>query len=104
VLQIESMIGTFLRVDIPVLGFVDDYVLYTDVDVMFARNLVLTDFAPLPKSDRPPPSVSLVRPRGRPRGRVVGLAARATPRAVVPWLTRVVARKGGWGVAVSGGS
>ena len=48
------MIGTFLRVDIPVLGFVDDYVLYTDVDVMFARNLVLTDFAPLPKSDPPP--------------------------------------------------
>ena len=31
----DAMVGTFLRVDLPVLGFVDEFVLYTDVDVLF---------------------------------------------------------------------
>lgn len=30
-----AMVGTFLRIDIPILGFIDEFVLYTDVDVMF---------------------------------------------------------------------
>ena len=35
--RVDAMIGTFLRLDIPVLGFVDDFVLYTDVDVLFLQ-------------------------------------------------------------------
>ena len=35
--QLASMIGTFLRLDIPTLGFVDEFVLYTDVDVLFVQ-------------------------------------------------------------------
>lgn len=30
-----AMIGTFLRIDIPILGIRDEFVLYTDVDVLF---------------------------------------------------------------------
>ena len=35
----HAMIGTFLRVDIPILGFIDQFMLYTDVDVMFAKGV-----------------------------------------------------------------
>lgn len=31
----DAMIGTFMRIDIPIVGFLDEFVLYTDVDVMF---------------------------------------------------------------------
>lgn len=31
----DAMIGTFLRIDLPILGFLDEFVLYVDVDVMF---------------------------------------------------------------------
>jgi lipopolysaccharide biosynthesis glycosyltransferase len=41
--------STFLRIDIPVLGFTDDFVLYTDVDVIFTREITLDDFGPRPK-------------------------------------------------------
>jgi hypothetical protein len=47
--MLGSMIATFLRIDIPILGFVDDFVLYTDVDVLFVGDLFLNDFVPLPK-------------------------------------------------------
>ena len=47
--QLASMIGTFLRIDLPVLGFVDEFVLYTDVDVLFVQDVTLDDFSPLPK-------------------------------------------------------
>ena len=31
----DAMIGTFMRIDIPILGFLDEFIFYTDVDVMF---------------------------------------------------------------------
>ena len=44
-----SMLGTYLRLDIPILGFVDDYVLYTDVDVYFDVDITIDDFEYMPK-------------------------------------------------------
>jgi hypothetical protein len=43
-----SLIGTFLRIDIPILGFLDEYVLYTDVDVFFRSNITLDSFTEKP--------------------------------------------------------
>lgn len=43
------MIATFARFDIPILGFTDDYVLYTDVDVMFVSDINLASFDVLPE-------------------------------------------------------
>ena len=37
--EADSMIGTFLRVDVPVVGILDEFVLYTDVDVMFRKDV-----------------------------------------------------------------
>jgi hypothetical protein len=44
-----GMIGTFMRFDIPKLGFIDEYVLYTDADVLFVGDITLRDFERLPK-------------------------------------------------------
>ena len=45
----EKMLGTWLRLDIPILGFTDEYILYTDVDVLFQRDVDLNSFGlPLP--------------------------------------------------------
>lgn len=33
----NSLIATYLRIDIPILGFRDDYILYTDTDVLFMK-------------------------------------------------------------------
>jgi hypothetical protein len=41
----SSMVGTFLRLDIPIIGFTDQYVLYTDVDVFFRAEVNLDDFS-----------------------------------------------------------
>jgi hypothetical protein len=38
--------GAFLRVDIPLLEKKDQYVLYTDLDVVFLKNIVLDSFKP----------------------------------------------------------
>lgn len=43
------MVATHLRFDIPILGFVDQFVFYADVDVIFTRELLLAHFQPLPK-------------------------------------------------------
>lgn len=45
----SALISTFMRIDIPILGFVDDFVLYTDVDVLFLQNLDLSSFGELPR-------------------------------------------------------
>lgn len=42
----QQMIATFLRLDVPTLGFIDDYILYADVDVLFTGNVRLQDFGP----------------------------------------------------------
>ena len=42
----NAMMSTFLRLDIPILGFIDDYVLYTDLDVMFTRHIQIHEFGP----------------------------------------------------------
>eukprot|EP00316_Scyphosphaera_apsteinii_P023193 CAMPEP_0119303636 /NCGR_PEP_ID=MMETSP1333-20130426/5036_1 /TAXON_ID=418940 /ORGANISM="Scyphosphaera apsteinii, Strain RCC1455" /LENGTH=617 /DNA_ID=CAMNT_0007306367 /DNA_START=214 /DNA_END=2064 /DNA_ORIENTATION=- len=44
----RMMLSTLTRLDIPVLGFVDEYILYADVDVLFLAPLSLTDFLPAP--------------------------------------------------------
>ena len=46
----ERMLGTWLRLDAATLGFVDRYVLYTDVDVIFEQDISVQDFgSPLPR-------------------------------------------------------
>jgi hypothetical protein len=40
----SAMISTFLRIDIPKLGLSDPFVLYTDTDVMFLKDMTLKDF------------------------------------------------------------
>ena len=46
----EKMLGTWLRLDVATLGFVDTYVLYADVDVIFESMIDIGDFgAPLPR-------------------------------------------------------
>ena len=47
-LQTNMMLSTFMRFDIPIMGFVDEFVLYADVDVLFLSDISLADFAPLP--------------------------------------------------------
>jgi len=42
------MIGTLLRVDLPILGFIDKFVLYADVDIFFRKDLKLEHFGELP--------------------------------------------------------
>jgi hypothetical protein len=42
--DIEMSVATFLRIDLPILGFLDEYVLYADVDVIFVGDLTLEDF------------------------------------------------------------
>jgi len=44
----QHMLATFLRLDLPTMGFVRPFVLYADVDVLFMRDITLADFAPLP--------------------------------------------------------
>lgn len=44
-----ALITKFLRFDIPIFGFIDDYILYADVDIMFLKNIELEDFGKLPK-------------------------------------------------------
>jgi hypothetical protein len=40
----EKMLGTWLRLDIPILGFTNEYILYTDVDVVFQHDVDLISF------------------------------------------------------------
>ncbi len=42
----DTAAGAFLRLDIPRIEFVDEFVLYTDCDVMFLQNPDLGDFRP----------------------------------------------------------
>ena len=44
----DALIATFLRIDLPLLGFIDEYILYADVDILFVRDVTLSDFEPLP--------------------------------------------------------
>ena len=44
----SAMLARWLRVDVPTLGFVDEHILFADVNSMFAGNLGLRDFEPLP--------------------------------------------------------
>jgi len=45
----ESMLATFLRFDLPILGLGDDFVLYADTDILFLRDITLTSFNSLPE-------------------------------------------------------
>ncbi len=45
----NKLAGTYGRMDLPSLGIEDDFILYTDLDVVFNRDIRLTDFATLPK-------------------------------------------------------
>jgi hypothetical protein len=40
----DAVVGTHLRIDLSVFGLLDDYVFYTDTDVMFVRDVTLSDF------------------------------------------------------------
>ena len=42
--KFSMMLATWLRLDLGVLGFADEYVLYADVDVLFRQDLGLADF------------------------------------------------------------
>lgn len=45
----DAMLSTWLRMDLCKLGFSDEYILYADVDIIFTREIVLSDFGELPK-------------------------------------------------------
>ena len=47
-LDARMMLATFARFDISTLGFVDKYLLYADVDVLFVAPVTLLDFLPAP--------------------------------------------------------
>ena len=42
--DVEMEVATFLRVDLGTLGFVDEYILYADVDVLFMSDITIDDF------------------------------------------------------------
>lgn len=44
----SALLSTHLRLDIPMLGFVDKYIFYADIDVFFLHDLTLDAFRPLP--------------------------------------------------------
>lgn len=67
----SSLIATFMRIDFPILGFVDEYILYADVDVMFVRDVSLDDFAPLPRYYTMG-TESIVKPRNKKRNWFAG--------------------------------
>lgn len=46
--SLETMQATFLRFDLPILGFTDNFVLYTDTDVVFLKDITLSAFPYLP--------------------------------------------------------
>eukprot|EP00908_Phaeocystis_cordata_P014041 Transcript_25147.p1 GENE.Transcript_25147~~Transcript_25147.p1 ORF type:complete len:1461 (-),score=286.79 Transcript_25147:2270-6652(-) len=43
--SLETMAATWMRIDIPRLGFVDEFILYSDIDVMFTADIAVSDFA-----------------------------------------------------------
>lgn len=45
-----AMVGTFLRIDIPISGILDELVLYTDVDVMFRGPVTWSNLVPEPQA------------------------------------------------------
>ena len=49
--SVEKMAATWMRIDIPQLGFVDEFVLYADIDIMFVNDVTLDQFAGPPGSE-----------------------------------------------------
>lgn len=45
----DAIYATFARIDIPLLGFMDEVILYTDGDIVFINNFELKDFPSIPK-------------------------------------------------------
>ena len=43
--SVEKMAATWMRIDIPQLGFVDEFVLYADIDIMFVNDVTVSQFA-----------------------------------------------------------
>lgn len=41
--QLDALVAQWLRIDIPVLGFLDEFVLYTDIDVLFLNDIFWKD-------------------------------------------------------------
>lgn len=37
--DVDAMVGTFLRIDIPILGLLDSFVLYADIDILFQNDV-----------------------------------------------------------------
>eukprot|EP00438_Fugacium_kawagutii_P008097 Skav222118 [mRNA] locus=scaffold1181:490907:492310:- [translate_table: standard] len=37
--DVDAMVGTFMRIDIPILGILDPFVFYADIDVIFQRDV-----------------------------------------------------------------
>ncbi len=58
----NKLAGTYGRMDLPSLGIDDDFILYTDLDVVFNRDIRLTDFATLPKYFAAAPQLHKVSP------------------------------------------
>ena len=43
--SVEKMAATWMRIDIPQLGFADEFVLYADIDIMFVNDVNVSQFA-----------------------------------------------------------
>ena len=48
--SVEKMAATWMRIDIPQLGFVDEFVLYADIDIMFVNDVTIDQFEGPPGS------------------------------------------------------
>ncbi len=44
-----KIVGSLARLDLPSLGLTDDFIFYTDFDVVFNRDITLSQFTSLPK-------------------------------------------------------
>jgi hypothetical protein len=46
--SVEMEMATFLRIDVSILGFVDEFILYADVDILFLCEVSVADFGKVP--------------------------------------------------------
>ena len=89
-LSFARLAATFLRVDLPILGFLDEFVLYADVDVIFLRQPLLSSFGTSPRYITVGPESSRDTADDIDRCRLqAALAGTATPDGACPKLTRL---------------
>jgi hypothetical protein len=46
--SVDMMVATFARVDVPQLGFIDEHILYADIDILFVADITLDAWPTIP--------------------------------------------------------